>query len=62
MISLRFLVLCIVVVALAELFLVTGHGPHVVGYLPFVILFACPVMHIFMQGRHQRQCADSAQR
>jgi Flp pilus assembly protein TadB len=48
----RFVGLCVLVVAVATLMVLTGHGPHVVGYLPFLILFACPLLHMFMHSKH----------
>lgn len=53
--SQRFLILCALVVAVAALMVLTGHGPHVVGYLPFLFLFACPLLHLVMHGRHHGQ-------
>ena len=40
------------VAAVAALLIVTGHGPHAIGYLPFLILLACPLMHMFMHRGH----------
>ena len=33
-------------------FLITEHWAHIVPYLPWLILLACPLMHIFMHGGH----------
>lgn len=30
----------------------TGHGLHLLGWAPFLLILACPLMHIFMHGRH----------
>lgn len=32
--------------------LLSGHRDHVLDYLPFLVLLACPLMHMFMHGRH----------
>lgn len=40
----------------------TGHGPHVVGYLPFLFLFACPLMHMFMHGGHHHHIGPDERR
>ena len=32
---------------IAGYFLITEHRAHVVQYLPFVLLAACPLMHLF---------------
>ena len=29
-----------------------GHGAHLLGYAPFLLILACPLMHIFMHGGH----------
>jgi hypothetical protein len=34
-------------VAIAAYFLITEHQAHVVQYLPFLLLLACPLMHLF---------------
>jgi len=31
----------------AAFFLITEHRAHVFGFLPFVLLAACPLMHLF---------------
>lgn len=28
------------------------HRPHVLGILPYLLLLACPLMHVFMHGGH----------
>jgi hypothetical protein len=33
-------------------FLITEHWAHIVPFLPWLILLACPLMHIFMHGGH----------
>lgn len=38
--------------AIAGYFLVTEHWAHVVPFLPWLFLLACPLMHIFMHGGH----------
>ena len=39
--------------AIAAFFLVAEHRAHVVQYLPFVLLAACPIMHLFHRhGEH----------
>lgn len=38
--------------AIAGYFLLTEHRAHVVPYLPFLLLLACPFMHLFMHGGH----------
>lgn len=38
--------------AIAGLLMFTEHRAHVLGILPFLILLACPLMHIFMHHGH----------
>ena len=38
--------------AIAGYFLLTEHWAHVVPFLPFLLLAACPLMHLFMHGGH----------
>lgn len=32
--------------------LFSSHRQHVLDYLPFLLLLACPLMHMFMHGKH----------
>ncbi|MBL8670753.1 MAG: DUF2933 domain-containing protein [Alphaproteobacteria bacterium] len=36
----------------AGYFLWTEHRAHVVQYLPWILLLACPLLHVFMHGGH----------
>ena len=38
--------------AVAVYFLLTEHRAHFFGALPFLLLLACPFMHLFMHGGH----------
>jgi len=38
--------------AIVGYFLLKEHTAHVVGVLPFLLLAACPLMHIFMHHGH----------
>jgi hypothetical protein len=38
--------------AVAGFYLVTEHTAHFFGALPFLILLACPLMHLFMHHGH----------
>ena len=38
--------------AIAAYFLITEHSAHVIEYLPYVLLAACPLMHFFGHGGH----------
>lgn len=39
-------------VAVAGFFLFTEHRAHLLGWLPYLLLLACPLMHLFMHGGH----------
>lgn len=39
-------------IAVAGFFLITEHRAHLYGFLPFALLLACPLMHLFMHGGH----------
>jgi hypothetical protein len=41
-----------VFVAIAGFFLWEEHRAHVLGILPYLLLAACPIVHLFMHGRH----------
>ncbi len=38
--------------AVAAVFLIYEHTAHVLGALPFLLLLACPLMHVFMHHGH----------
>lgn len=40
--------------------LVTEHWGHVAGYLPYLILLACPLLHMFHHGGHSGHGEHSA--
>ena len=43
----------------AAYFLITEHRAHVVQYLPFLLLAACPLLHMFHgHGNHGGQGSD----
>jgi hypothetical protein len=44
--------------AIVAALFVAEHRAHVIAYLPWLLLAACPLMHLFMHhghGRHERQ-------
>ena len=40
-------------VAVAAYFVITEHRAHVVAFLPYVLLAACPLMHLFHHRGHK---------
>ena len=46
----------------AAYFLLTEHLAHVIGALPYLLLLACPLMHVFMHGGHGGHGGDGGHR
>ena len=45
--------------AIAAFFLITEHAAHVFGALPYLLLLACPLLHVFMhRGGHGSHDGD----
>jgi hypothetical protein len=42
----------LVFLGIAGFFLLTEHTAHLFGALPFLLLLACPLMHLLMHGGH----------
>lgn len=38
--------------AISAFLLLEEHRAHMLGALPYLILLACPLMHLFMHGGH----------
>lgn len=50
----------VVMAAVAAVFLLGEHRAHVLGALPFLLVLACPLMHLFMHHGHRgHRHADS---
>lgn len=50
----RYAIGLIVLGAVAAYFLLSEHRAHFFGALPFLLLLACPLMHMFMHRGHGR--------
>ena len=48
----RYAIGLIVLGAIAAYFLLSEHRAHFFGALPFLLLLACPLMHVFMHRGH----------
>ena len=48
----RISLVLIVFLVIAAFFLITEHGAHLFGVLPYLLLLACPLMHWLMHGGH----------
>lgn len=42
----------VITVAAGGFYLVTEHTAHLFGALPYLVLLACPLMHVFMHRGH----------
>lgn len=56
-----------ILLAIAAFFLLTEHRAHLFGYLPYILLLACPLLHMFHHGGHgghggHRHGADDGRR
>ena len=49
-----------VLLAIAAFFLWEEHRVHLFGALPYVLLFLCPIIHLFMHRGHGAQDVSSA--
>jgi len=45
---------------IAAYFLVTEHAAHLAGILPWLLLLACPLLHLFMHRGHGGHRHDNA--
>lgn len=43
------IIACIVLTVVGFL-VYTGHGAHMLGFFPYLLILACPLMHLFMHG------------
>ena len=48
--QIHWLVWC--VLGIAAILFIIDHWAHALGALPYLILLACPLMHLFMHGKH----------
>jgi hypothetical protein len=48
----RFGIGLLVFLAIGAYLLTTEHRAHVIGFLPWLLLLACPLMHLFMHHGH----------
>jgi hypothetical protein len=47
--------------AIALAYLIVEHRPHLLGWIPYLILLACPLMHLFMHGGRSHQDGGHSQ-
>jgi hypothetical protein len=46
-------IVLIAFIAIGGFYLVTEHRAHLWGWLPFLLILACPLMHLFMHHGHE---------
>lgn len=44
--------------ALGGFYLLIEHRAHLLGWLPWLLLLLCPLMHFFMHGGHGKHGSD----
>jgi Protein of unknown function (DUF2933) len=50
----------VIFAAIAAFFLLAEHRAHVLAFLPWLLLAACPLMHVFMHhGKHGHHNEDA---
>lgn len=42
----------VVALAVIGFLMYTGHSAHLLGFLPYLLILSCPLMHVFMHGGH----------
>ena len=58
----RYAIGLLVMGAIAAYFLLSEHRAHFFGALPFLLLLACPLMHVFMHHGHGGHAGGHAHR
>src|SRR3989344_9203866 len=48
--------------AVVAVFMLTGHRTHLVDFLPYLLILACPLMHMFMHRGHSHTDAEGCHR
>ena len=57
--SKRYTIGLCVFLAVAALYLWTEHRAHLLGALPYILLLACPAMHLFIHHGHGKHGSPS---
>lgn len=48
----------IMVAVIAGFYVLREHWGHALGIAPYLLLLACPLMHVFMHGGHGHEHSD----
>ncbi|RQP27724.1 DUF2933 domain-containing protein [Burkholderia ubonensis] len=54
-------IVLIAFIAIGGFYLVTEHRAHLLGWLPFLFILACPLMHLFMHHGHEHGDGGAAE-
>ena len=54
-------IVCIGLLAIGAFMLLTEHTTHVFAWLPYMLLLACPLMHLF-HHRHRQEHSGRSER
>lgn len=55
------IVACVMLAVIAMFFVLREHWEHVAGKWPYLLLLACPLMHVFMHGGHDHGSHHAAE-
>lgn len=44
---------CVMLTLIVLFFMLREHWEHVAGKWPYLLLLACPLIHVFMHGKHK---------
>ncbi len=54
-------IVCLGFLLIGGFFLLTEHTAHVFGVLPWLLILACPLMHLFMHHGHGQHGGSDSQ-
>lgn len=57
--SKRYKMITFIALGIMSYFLFTEHKDHIVPFLPYLLLLACPLMHLFMHHGHHSHGSNS---
>jgi hypothetical protein len=58
----RAFLVCAAFLVIGLILLWTEHLAHALGYLPYLLILACPLMHMFMHGGHAHRAPTDRNR
>ena len=54
-------IIACIVLSVVGFLVYSGHGAHMLGFFPYLLILACPLMHLFMHGGHGHSHGDHNQ-